>query len=76
MVRFGLHFNIYEGLSSSALACFPHYLRVPASGYTLSVVLVLEHPISLPLLGHLQFHPRPPFSLVVRVATNAVNGRP
>jgi hypothetical protein len=31
----------YEGLHSSALACFPHYLRVPASEYTLSVVLVL-----------------------------------
>jgi hypothetical protein len=37
--RFGQHFILYEELSSRATARFLHYLRVPASGYTLSVVL-------------------------------------
>jgi hypothetical protein len=48
--RFGLHFILYEELSSRASARFLHYLRVPASGYTLNVVLVPKPPLfPLPL---------------------------
>jgi hypothetical protein len=47
--RFGLHFILYEELRSRASARLLHYLRVPASGYTLSVLLVPYPPLcSLP----------------------------
>jgi hypothetical protein len=38
--RFELHFILNEELSVRDSARFVHYLRVPASGYTRSVVLV------------------------------------